>query len=229
MQARAGKWLPSAALSVLVALGGCDYHDPAVGGNQKDNPSVGNMNDHSYSGLVTEGSVVTRVNGLGQPVAMDRFRGKFVWATYAAPWCRPCVSQASAVKTIENESPRRTVFLTVMTSKSTKYNDVPNQETARVWADRFGLDRSCVLAATNLWAWTVPAHILYSPHGQTLYRSTGYLSADQIRYIRNRYVQEWELHATTGKTAGWMLFGMMAPSWYMPAVPDSLTDNPWGG
>lgn len=228
MRAQANCWAFSVAMSVLILLGGCAHdHDKAGGGLHKDNPYLGNMNDHSYSGLIVPGAVVTRVNGVGQPVAMDKFRGQFIWVEYAAFWCQPCVAQAQAVQAIEAESVRRTVFLTILTSKGTNYNEVPNQETARVWADRFGLDRSRVLAATNLWSWTVPTHILYSPHGQTLFRSTGYLSPDQIRYIRSHYVQEWELHATTGQAAPWMIFGMMAPSLNMPAAADSLTENPW--
>ena len=59
-----------------------------------------------------------------------------------------------------------------------------------------------VVAATNLWSWTFPTHILYSPEGQTLYRSTGYLSADQINDL-SRYMQDWDEWSRNGRRQ-WM-------------------------
>ena len=33
---------------------------------------------------------------------MDAFKGRFVWADYAAPWCDPCRNQAGIIKNLES-------------------------------------------------------------------------------------------------------------------------------
>jgi len=172
--------------------------------NQFDDLYVGNMNDSSYAGQVTPGGVTQRVNADGNMVAIEEFKGHFVWADYAAPWCQPCIPQAQAIKQLETSLGERVVFLTVMTSASQEYESIPDQQNAKAWANRFGLDPGRVVAATNLWAWTIPTHILYSPAGHTLYRSTGYLSADQINNVLSRYMQDWEEWSKSGRTAQWM-------------------------
>ena len=172
-----------------------------VGKKQADDPYVGDMDDLS-SGQVTPGGVTRRVNAVGNMVAIEEFKGRFVWADYAAPWCRPCISQAQAIKEVEKSLGEGVVFLTVMTSATEEYASIPDQHTAKAWANRFGLNPERVVAATNLWSWTFPTHILYSPEGQTLYRSTGYLSADQINDL-SRYMQDWDEWSRNGRRQ-WM-------------------------
>ena len=181
----------------LLAVGCAQEKEP-------DNPYVGNMDDFSYSGQITPERNMRRVNANGRMVTMDEYKGRFVWADYAAPWCQPCVAQAQAIKSIENSLADEVVFLTVMTSASQRYEDAPDQKTARAWATRFGLNSERVVAATNLWAWSIPKHILYSPTGQTLYRSTGGLSANQIRGILSRYMEDWGAWSREGRIANWM-------------------------
>ena len=108
------------------------------------------------------------------------------------------------LKGIESAFGDRVVFLTVMTSKSPQYEDVPDQQTAKAWAGRFGFDPDKVVVATNLWAWTIPTHILYSPQGQTLYRSTGYLPAEQITDLLSAYMRDWERWDRSGERSDWM-------------------------
>src|SRR5438552_15910714 len=86
-----------------------------VGKKQLDDLYVGNMNDSSYAGQVAPGGVTRRVNADGNMVAIEEFKGHFVWADYAAPWCQPCIPQAQAIKEVERSSGDRVVFLTVMT------------------------------------------------------------------------------------------------------------------
>src|SRR5213592_4972457 len=124
------------------------------------------MNDRSYAGQVSPSGVTRRVNAGGNMVAIEEFRGHFVWADYAAPWCQPCIPQAQAIKQVETSLGERVVFLTVMTSASEEYASIPDRQTAKAWANRFGLNPERVVAATNLWAWTIPTHILFSPEGQ---------------------------------------------------------------
>ena len=67
------------------------------------NPYVGNMDDYTYSGQRSDEGCVYRVNGHGEEVCVADFEGRFVWADYAAPWCRPCVAQAKIIKALEKE------------------------------------------------------------------------------------------------------------------------------
>ncbi len=195
-----GTWLACLLLGALLAEAGCGRKPP-------DYPYVGNMDDSSYAGQVTPGHVVRRVTANGSDLSIAEFEGRFVWADYAAPWCEPCVAQARAIISVEKSFGEEAVFLTVMTSASPKYEDVPDRRTAQAWARRFRLDPERVVAATNLWAWTIPTHILFSPEGQALYRFTGYLSAEQIEDILSRYMRDWEKWSSTGETADWMRSG----------------------
>ncbi len=192
------KWTGYVLLSILLVTAGCG------GDKRSDNPYLGNMNDFSYSGQVTPDGTIYRVSANGRDVSVAEFKGRFVWADYAGPWCQPCVTQAQAIESIENTFGDRVVFLTVVTSKSPQYEDVPDQQTAKTWAGRFGLDPDRVVVATNLWAWTIPTHVLYSPQGQTLYRSTGYLPAEQITDLLSTYMRDWERWDRSGERADWM-------------------------
>jgi thiol-disulfide isomerase/thioredoxin len=165
------------------------------------------MNDFSYAGQRTAEKIVYRVNALGEMVSVVEFEGRFVWADYAAPWCKPCVAQAQVIKRLENAFGDKVVFLTVMTSASPEYESIPTQETARAWSQRCGLNPNRVVAATDQWAKYIPTHILFSPEGQTLYRSTGYMTGDQIRGILSDYVKDWLNWSENAVIAHWMRFG----------------------
>ena len=144
------------------------------------------------------------MNANGEKISVTKFEGRFVWADYAAPWCQPCTNQAQAIKSLEKTMGDKVVFLTVITSASPEYQSIPTRETARSWAHSFGLDPNRVVAATNLWGWKIPTHILYSPLGQSLYRSTGYLPEGKIREILTRYMEDWENWSENGKKVSWM-------------------------
>jgi thiol-disulfide isomerase/thioredoxin len=185
-------------IAAILVITGCG------GDRSPDNPYIGNMDDRSYSGQITPDQVMYRLSASGKKVSVAEFKGRFVWADYAGPWCQPCVTQAQALKSLEGAFGDRVVFFTVMTSSSAEYEDIPTQQTAGAWAQRFGLNPDRVVVATNLWAWTVPTHILYSPEGHTLYRSTGYLPADEIQRLLNRYIIDWEKWSRAGEKAEWM-------------------------
>jgi thiol-disulfide isomerase/thioredoxin len=153
-------------------------------------PYLGKMDDHSWGGLVKPGGVVHRVNANGGQVSMAEFEGKLVWVDYAAPWCSPCAPQTQAIESLEDGFGGELVFLTVLTSNSTDYEDVANQQTAHDWAQRFGLNGDRVVAATNLWSRKIPAHTLFSPSGQMLYKSTGSLSAEEIRQVASKHLKQ---------------------------------------
>ena len=171
------------------------------------NPYVGNMNDFSYSGQWTEDACVYRMNALGEEVCVAEFREWFVWVDYAAPWCKPCSSQAKVIKPLEDELGDQAFFLTVITSANAEYQSIPTQQTAKGWAQRFGLNPARVVAATDKWGMTIPTHILFSPTGQTLYRAQGFHTNKQIREIMDRYMRDWENWSDTGAVADWMRVG----------------------
>ena len=171
------------------------------------NPYVGNMNDFSYSGQWTEDACVYRMNALGEEVCVAEFQEWFVWVDYAAPWCTPCSSQAKVIKEFGDELGDQAVFLTVITSANAEYQSIPTQQTAKGWAQRFGLNPARVVAATDKWGMTIPTHILFSPTGQTLYRAQGFHTKKQIREIMDRYMRDWENWSDTGAVADWMRVG----------------------
>ncbi len=96
------------------------------------------------------------------------------------------------------------VFVTIMTSASTRYNDIPTSNLAADWAKQFDLYSDHVLVAENLWSRTVPAHILFSPEGHTLFRHTGLMQTADIRRIYERYRNDWQAWHENGVHADWM-------------------------
>jgi hypothetical protein len=162
---------------------------------------VGNMNDRSYS---TGRTQEPRPNALGEAVSMTSFEGSFVWAEYAAPWCPACTRQTPETKRVEHEE-REIVFLTIMTSRSNKYDDHATVETASSWAARHSLAPERVLAA-ELWYKTVPEHRFYSPEGHTLFVHVGALSASQIREVIDYYRSGYDKWITFREPAAWMSF-----------------------
>jgi len=174
---------------------------------QRDNPYVGNMNDFSYSGQWSDEGCTFRVNALGEEVCVAIFEGQFVWTDYAAPWCRPCLAQAPIIKALKSELGDQVVFLTVITSAKSEFQSIPTQQTAEGWAQRFKLDRARVIAAQDRWGMTIPTHILFSPTGQTLYRSKGFLSKEQIQAIIAEYIRAWKNWSENGTIASWMKTG----------------------
>ncbi len=170
-------------------LGGC--------GPGSSSP-VGDMADTSY---YRQPGRVVRPNAQGDPVALEQFSGRFIWAEYAAPWCSPCVAQTREMKTVESVFGKDVVFLTVMTSESGGYGHPATPETAASWAGRFGLDPARVLAA-DLTAMTIPKHILFSPDGQVLFEETGGLPATKIRSTLTRSMKRWLDWKESAEVAG---------------------------
>ena len=190
----------------LVVLGFCLEQGC---GKRKSNGNhyVGNMDDYTYSGQRSDDGCVYRVNARGEEVCVAEFEGQFVWADYAAPWCRPCIAQARIIKALETELEDEVIFLTVITSETSGFQSIPTQQTANAWARRFGLDPDNVLAATDRWGMTIPTHILFSPTGQTLYRAKGFHSKEQLLEIMADYIQDWDNWSENGTEADWMRTG----------------------
>jgi len=163
---------------------------------------VGNMNDDSYS---TGRTQPPRLNANGKPVHMTTFEGNFVWAEYAATWCKACAWQTPQTKKVEAEYGEKIVFLTIMAGKGRDYNEHATVDTAKQWARKYKLDRERVLAA-ELWFKTIPEHRFYSPQGHTLFVHVGALTAQQIKDVIAYYSVGWMEWAKTGQAAGWMTF-----------------------
>jgi thiol-disulfide isomerase/thioredoxin len=190
-------------LCLVLALHGCSDPGPVKrswGEMRGLEDIVGNMNDTSYSSVRSKSP---RLNALGEPVAMADFDGDFIWAEYAAPWCKACSWQTPETQKAEQDTADDVVFLTIMTAKSEAYNDHATVDTAGSWAGRFGLDAERVLAA-ELWFKAVPEHRLYSPQGHTLFVHVGALSAEQIKQAISYYRPGWEEWSRSGTRAEWM-------------------------
>ena len=162
------------------------------------------MTDQFYGGPVTPGAEFRRLDANGNAVSMSQFAGRFVWADYAASWCQPCVSQSQAIAALEKTGSSKMTYLTILTGKSSTYDDVPDVSTAKSWTKRFGLESDHVLVATNLWSRTIPHHLLFSPDGQMLYKSTGAMSGAQIQSTASRFIEDWTAWKETGNLSPWM-------------------------
>ena len=170
----------SPALLLLGLVIGCS--------ESPDYPHVGDMEDFSYSDRRGRPYGPTASGG---ELALEHFKGQFVWVEYAATWCSPCAQQAQTVQRVEHEFSDAVVFVTVMTSANPSTGGpTATAQTARQWAQRFRLDPDRV-TASDLWYMTIPHHILYSPDGQTLYRNTGFHSADRIREVLASGMRRW--------------------------------------
>ena len=168
-------------LPLLLLSGGCE--------KSTEYPYVGDMEDRSYSGRRGRPYSPTADGGT---LALEDFTGKFVWVEYAAPWCGPCTRQAPIIKKLEGEFSSGVVFVTVITSAQAGLGrPTATAATARAWAQRFGLEPRKVVAS-DLWTFTIPQHILYSPEGQTLYRKEGLHSESQVREVLALAMREWQ-------------------------------------
>jgi hypothetical protein len=185
-----------ALLSILLAaaLAGC--------GSGQDRSPAGNMADRSYYG---QRDTLTRPNARGEQVALQEFEGRFIWADYAAPWCRYCGPQAGFVRQAEDSFGRNVVFLTVVTSGMGGYGDPATSQTAADWASRHGRDPSRVLAA-DLTAMTIPKHILFSPEGHVLFEKTGQMQTAEIQTTLAGIMQDWRRYKESVKYADWMYY-----------------------
>lgn len=163
---------------------------------------VGNMNDTSYSSVRSK---PPRYNAYNTPVKIESYEGKFLWAEYAATWCKTCSQQAPQVKKVQSTLQDQISFITVMTGQSTRYGDHGTVKSAMLWASKHQLDPRHVYAA-KLWYKTIPEHRLFSPQGHTLFVHVGYLNSDQILKIIEYYRAGWETYEQTGEPASWMKF-----------------------
>ena len=170
-----------------------------------DDPYVGNMSDTSYGGQVTLDHTKQRVSANDRMVAVSEFRGRYVWADYAAPWCSPCIPQSRTIRRLQKSLGRDVVFLTVMTSETPGYEGRPDRGTAQSWSQRFNLDPNLVVAAEDQYGRLIPSHMLFSPEGHTLYAATGAMSESQIRDILSRYMRDWDSWSRTGEHFDWMM------------------------
>ncbi len=163
---------------------------------------VGNMNDTSYSSVRFK---APRYNAYNTPVKIEDYEGKFLWAEYAATWCKTCEQQAPQVKKVQSILRDQISFMTVITGQSTRYGDHGTVQSAMLWASRHQLDPRHVYAA-KLWYKTIPEHRLFSPQGHTLFVHVGYLNSTKIIEIIEYYRSGWETYEHTGEPAEWMKF-----------------------
>ena len=125
-------------------------------------------------------SVASYVTAGGRPASLEAFRGDYVWVDYAAEWCSYCEPQTRTIKALEQRYGDKLVFLTVVTGTDQVMRP-PDAETARAWADRFGLSHERVLARFS--TDTLPHHVLYSPTGEVMFRDSGLYDQDRILSI----------------------------------------------
>lgn len=130
-----------------------------------------------------EGRAITYssyINVDGNVVFMDKFKGGYVWADYAAEWCSYCAPQTQTIKSLDRKIGDKILFITVVTGTH-EVMQPPTAESARNWATRFNLDPEKVVAKFS--TDTLPYHILYSPAGDVLYQGSGLYNESKITAI----------------------------------------------
>jgi hypothetical protein len=182
---------PVLMLGVFVETFGIDPASVgSAGGGKRDAAAyVPDYSDHSYSG---GRGIPYGLNALAQPVSLDLFEGRFVFVEYTAPWCSSAGAQAASFRNLTRRphvAGREVVFLTVMTGGEEALTP-STRETALEWAQRYGLDPARVVAEGDS-SRTVPQHALFSPSGQTLYRSEGRLTEAQMAALLARRIGQW--------------------------------------
>ena len=194
-------------LLLIFLLSACNQQEDSIverswGSMKGLDKLVGNMNDTSYSSIRSQ---PPRNNAYDVAVPIEHYEGKFLWAEYAASWCKTCKSQAPQVRRVQAQLKDSISFITIMTAESTRYGDHGTVKSAMLWASQNQLNPQHVFAA-KLWHKTIPEHRFFSPEGHTLFVHVGYLSAQQILEIINHYKSGWELYKQTGEVENWMKF-----------------------
>ncbi len=166
-----------ASVSCLLSVSACETESAT------QEPYISDLTDRSYAAM----RHTRLVSATGEAIALSHFAGDFVWLDYAAPWCSTCDPQSRAISALERSLGHEVVFLTVITSDKNLNPATP--QIANNWARRYNLEASQVMVG----AWTrfLPAHVLFSPTGQTLYRHTGLLTAEQIKGILRTHMESW--------------------------------------
>jgi len=145
------------------------------------------MEDFSYGGRRGD---ISGSTAAGESIRVDQFSGRFVWVDYSAPWCGPCVRQASIMRKVEHAYAGKAVFLTAIISENDPRTPA-TEHTARRWASQFKLDPAHVIASEEN-ARYIPTHIVFSPMGQTLYFKSGVHSETEIRAQLDHAIRVWD-------------------------------------
>jgi len=124
------------------------------------------------------------INIDGNVVSLDEFKGRYVWADYAAEWCGYCTPQTKTIKSLDRNIGDKILFITVVTGTN-EVMKPPTVESAKSWAKRFNLDPKKVLAKFS--TDTLPYHILYAPSGDILYQGSGLYNEKKITEIIKKY------------------------------------------
>jgi hypothetical protein len=193
-QRLAGRRSLAVALGVAILVAGAALfwmtaHARPTNDRRTVDPTVGDLSNHSYSG---HRGRVLGLNADGVPLRLDELAGAFVLVDMEGPWCGTSNSQARTIRALTATRPDVT-FVTLVTSDREPLS-TPDQGSARRWANTHGLPPARVVAYDS--TMTVPHHILYSPTGQTLFRHTGYLPADQLQAILDQQVHRWHAVAS---------------------------------
>jgi thiol-disulfide isomerase/thioredoxin len=175
---RFAAWLPTAALSLWVAVPGVwgqsgTQPPPGVGYGQGDTPPEWTLTDQNE-----------------HPVKVTDFRGQSVIMVFSAAWCGPCmdavpVAEALVKRLNSNGEPTALVEILVQN----EFGDPSETIDAKDWADQFGIDGP-VLSCDGLYtspAWTqfieygravgasaFPTVALLTPHGRFIVGGTGF-------------------------------------------------------
>lgn len=105
---------------------------------------------------------------------------RWIWVTYAAPWCSASQSQAPQIRALQQSATPDLAVYTVLTGGNQPFSPATASH-ARAWASRYGLAPGHVLAEES--SRTIPQHLLIGPDGRTFYRYVGFLSQDAIRQL----------------------------------------------
>lgn len=112
--------------------------------------------------------------------------GRWIWVTYAAPWCDASRRQAPAVNRLTRTGRRDFDVFVVLTSGDAVFTPASRNH-ASAWAGTFGFAPGRVLYESEGGTRTLPQHLLIGPDGHTWYRYIGQLDTNEMQRLHDDF------------------------------------------
>ncbi|MEX2480307.1 MAG: hypothetical protein WD928_05535 [Gammaproteobacteria bacterium] len=112
----------------------------------------------------------------------DLADSRWIWVTYAAPWCSASRKQAPAVNRLTRTGRRDFDVFVVLTSRDEVFTPASRNH-ASAWTGAYGFAPGRVLYESEDGTRTLPQHLLIGPDGRTWYRYIGYLDTNEMQRL----------------------------------------------
>ncbi len=165
-------------VSLALLLAGC--------GRQDSNEFYTNWD--IAGGCASDAGGDTRPSAAGTDVDVCDAVGKtrWIWVSYAAPWCNSSRQQAPEVAALARRAGQRVTVYKVLTGSTQPFTGA-NANDIRTWSRNYRLPTTHVLAENS--SRVIPQHLLIGPDGRTWYRYIGHLGSDEMIALIDEFEQ----------------------------------------